>query len=376
MNLRNTVMRIVRETLAYYRYKHCKTAKKFLKQHKCPALTREEKAEIDRYWADYHVKLDTYDWHRMFYAVTGIRDPRFIPQPFAEQVLYRYYKNMGFSAAYADKNMFASFLPEARFPKAFGKRMHFHYYDAEDRYCGDKLNDTFVDRVWDAIREAGGGNEIILKETVASSFGKGVKKATVESKEALQKLLSGYKLENFAIQEVVRQHPFFAQLNPDSVNIIRITTWRKGDRVYPLAPCIRFGIKGSHTDVAFVDGKEILNVVKIGEDGRIAEQYVTLEGEHVDFPAGIDRQVPQWEEILKTVEAGALRLRHFDIVAWDVTVDDQGRVVCIEYNLNFPGSLIYQFAHGPLAGDHTDELLAFLKDPKNKKYLPACIRAR
>ena len=39
-----------------------------------------------------------------------------------------------------------------------------------------------------------------------------------------------------------------------------------------------------------------------------------------------------------------------------------------------PGTQAYQFAHGPLAGDRTDDLLAFLKDRKNIGLIPKCIR--
>ena len=381
MNIRNIKKRAVsavRSALNNRAYRQNKAAKEFVAEHRCPALTKEEKREIDRYWAQYHVKYRNYDWHRMFYTVTGIRDPRFIPQPFAEKVLYPYYKKLSFSSAYADKNIYSTFLPELRFPTVIGKRMNSRYYDAEDRCYGSSVTDAFVERVYNAFlenNENGKIKEIILKISIESSFGKGVRKLTVDSKETMSRILREDQSENYVLQMAVQQHPVFAQLNEDSVNIIRITTWRKDEEVYIFSPCVRFGIKGSHTDVAFRNGKEILNVLKIDPTGRLSDRYVTLEGEHIALPDGCEKQIPQWDEIVRTVKAAALKLKYFDIVAWDITVDDHGQVVFIEYNLNMPGTLIYQFAHGPLAGDHTDELLAFLKDKKNIKFIPTCIRS-
>ena len=60
----------------------------------------------------------------------------------------------------------------------------------------------------------------------------------------------------------------------------------------------------------------------------------------------------------------------------DVTVDADGQVVCIEYNIRAPGVIMYQFAHGPMAGDATDELLSFLKEEKNAVWIPKSIRVR
>ena len=53
-----------------------------------------------------------------------------------------------------------------------------------------------------------------------------------------------------------------------------------------------------------------------------------------------------------------------------MTVDEEGQIICIEYNIRSPGTIVYQMADGPFAGEHTRELLQFLTQPQNrKKYL-------
>ena len=357
-------------------YQNDKTAQRFNKSHKCPELTEEEKKEIDQFWSTYNVKFQEYEWHRMYYTVTGIHDPRYIPVPFAERVLYRFYNKQDFVPAYADKNMFQLFLPSMCFPTSIGKRVNSRYYDKAGNYCGEELTQKYIDAVYDAFLEDcdGRANEIVIKDAVGSRQGRGVKKSAITSKESLNQLLSQSASENIVIQMAVQQHPFFAQFNEDSVNIIRITTWRKENEVYILSPCIRFGIKGSHTDVAYVNGTEIINAVKINRDGTISRKYVTLNGEWADLPDGINTVVPEWESMLKYVKSNALALPYFDIVAWDITVDVNSKVVCIEYNLKWPGTIVYQYAHGPMAGDLTDDLLSFLKDKNNAQLIPPCIR--
>ena len=357
-------------------YQADKTAQRFNKTHGCPELTDEEKKEIDNYWSTYNIKFRNYEWHRMYYGVTGIHDPRFIPVPFAERVLYRYYNKQDFVPAYADKNMFQFFLPRMTFPTSIGKRVNSRYYDMMGNYYGEELTQKYVDAVYAAFIEKcqGKTNEIVIKEAVGSKQGRGVKKFAVISKESLNTLLTQSESKNYVLQIAVQQHPFFAQFNEDSVNIIRITTWRKENNVYILSPCIRFGIKGFHTDVAYVNGTEVINAVKINNDGTIQRKYVTLNGEWIDLPNGINTTIPEWKSILKSVRTNALELPYFDFVAWDITVNSDNQVVCIEYNLKWPGTIVYQYAHGPMAGEHTDELLSFLKDERNMNLIPPCIR--
>lgn len=143
-----------------------------------------------------------------------------------------------------------------------------------------------------------------------------------------------------------------------------------------MCPCLRYGIPGSVTDVSYVDGTEIINCVGISETGRVSDHGVGIDGKVFDLNVP-DKQVPCWDPIVDLVKKNHLTMDYFDIIAWDITVDDNSNVICIEYNLRSPGSIVYQLAQGPFAGDHTDEMLAFLKNSSNQmKYLPKSIRKK
>ena len=344
------------------------------KKHIAP-LSKAETSAIGAYWKQFGVRFRDFSSFQMFYATTGIRDPRFLPYNVADVVLYSYYNDQARAKVWADKNQFSRVLPAMPFPVTIAHRVNGRYYDHERNCFGKEITPEFVSALFRRIREIGCG-AVVVKATTETSRGLGVKKFSIESEDALHSLLNDQRWKNnYIIQEAVEQHPFFAQFNKSSVNILRLTTWRHENGVEVFAPCLRFGIPGSNTDVAFVKGVEIVQSVGIDPTtGTVADHGYDLNGSILPLEI-LDRQVPMWDEIVRLVKRNSLSLDYFDIVAWDMTVDRENRVRCFEYNICSPGVIIYQFAHGPLAGEHTDALLAFLREPKNRKrYLPSSIR--
>ncbi len=335
------------------------TAKEYIAKHQVPPLSEKEKAEIDAYWSRFGVQLDNYDWHRMYYDVTGKKDPRFIPSGFGAAIIYPYYNDRSKTGCWEDKNYYQRFLPQLSFPVMLGQKINWRFYDKEHNcYLPNHLK-AFCEKVYADLQETG-TDTLIIKKTVNTAQGKGVSKYRLSSAQELVQIIEQYReCPSVLIQMVVKQHPFFSQFNESSVNIIRITTWRKGTDIKILAPCIRFGIPGSHTDIAFVEGHEVINAIGIQPDGRIMDYSVTLDGEKK--PLSVEHpNVPNWEQIKAAVKEGHQHLEQFGIVAWDVTVDADGRVIIIEYNLTNPGMTVYQMIHGPFAGDDTDDFLQFL----------------
>ncbi len=256
------------------------------------------------------------------------------------------------------------------------RRINGKYYDNNRRfYQQNEIRELCKDIYQTLISKD--IHAVICKKTVDTNQGKGVKKYTISSLEDLIKLFEENASEkNFILQEAIVQALFFSRYNPSSVNIMRLTTWKHGNEVEVFAPCLRFGVEGFVTDVAYVDGEEIVNGIGIAPDGQIMKKGISMNGDRFSFDFD-DRAVPQWDNVIKTVKEGHRYLEYFAIVAWDMIVDKNGQVICIEYNLNSPGSIVYQMCHGPFAGDWTDELLSFLKDKQNQeRYLPKMIRTK
>lgn len=338
--------------------KNWKTAATFLKEHPQPKLSKEEKNEIDYFWKQYGIKFPDYSWYEMYYGVTGIHDPRFIPHPVLITICYPYYNSMVHGPGWDDKNVYEKLTTSCEFPYSLCHCINGNFYDHEWRFYSKDDILQLSDKI---IMDLGKDTDFICKETCNTSFGKGVKKVEINSIGGISNFLNQYKSKNFILQKRIAQHSFFNQFNPTSANIIRVISWRYEGIINILSASIRFGMKGSFTDVAFVNGKEIVNVVGIDNDGYVKDRFVSLDGNNSNPPQIREKKVPSWDKLLETVKKAHQDLLFFDFVAWDFMIDVKGDPICIEYNIHWPGSVLYQYAHGPLAGDYTNQFLDFLK---------------
>ena len=93
-----------------------KIAASFLKKHAQPRLNSSEKTEIDEYWSQFGIKFPDYSWYEMFYGVTGIHSPKFIPDTLATYICYPYYNIRSHVGGWDDKNVYERLVPSATFP--------------------------------------------------------------------------------------------------------------------------------------------------------------------------------------------------------------------------------------------------------------------
>ena len=59
-----------------------------------------------------------------------------------------------------------------------------------------------------------------------------------------------------------------------------------------MSASVRFGIKGSFTDIAYINGKEIVNVVGIDKNGCLKDRFVTFDGNSDVNPQIQEKIVP------------------------------------------------------------------------------------
>lgn len=341
-------------------------------KNKYKELTAEQKKEIDSFWAQYGIKYPDYSWFKMYYGATGIIDPTFIPHPIAHTLIKKYNVS-GAIGGWDDKNVYELLVPNVKFPESLAHYIHGKYYDSEWKLYDSDVDSQkrFANKIFD---ELCGDDSIIVKKTTKSAFGKGVQKTTIKNNADVFNLLESLKgKEGFILQKCIKQHRFLAQFNETSVNVFRVITFRSSSGIHFLSASLRFGIDGQCTDVAFIDGEEIVNVVGVdSETGKIKEVLYDVNGEK-EFTklADIkDRTVPCFGEMVKTAVEGHSRLLHFDFVGWDFTIDDKGQIICVEYNIVSPGTQLYQFAHGPLLGKYVEEYLEPLKAEEVRAKIP------
>ena len=352
---------------AINRYLLCdyKRAANFLKIHTSYALCQlsaKEKHEIDEFWAQYGVKFPDYTWFQMYYSVTGIHSPKFLVNIFVFSVLYNYYNNQEDVLGWDDKNIYEKLVHNVKFPESLAHKINGRYYD--DEYKPYDNTEDGLKRLSERIySKLNGETDLIVKMSKGSFAGKGVMLIKdIHSANDVMAILQENGARNYIMQRKIEQHPFFSQFCSTSVNIIRLITWHDGNEVKIFSATIRFGIEGSVTDVTYVNGKEIVNVVGVNEDGIINGKFMSFDGIAENHPIIIDKQVPSWKKLRNAVVEAHKEMFHFDLIGWDFTIDKGGNPICIEYNIKRPGTILYQYTNGPLAGKYTEEFLAFLKD--------------
>lgn len=361
-----------------YMQSHEKIASEYCEKFCVPDLTDEEKEEILAYWEQFGIGIYDFSWHRMYYFVTGRHDPRFVPDMVAGLVLYEYYNDRVYENTWRDKNMFERLLPGVPFPKTYGKCIRNRLFLPNGEYlerdvCGEE---QFANVVWNNLKISG-KQHIIIKNTRDTGFGKGVSKYPIASKDDVLAAIHAWDgCKNFIVQECVHQHSALASFNESSTNMMRICSWRHGTEVDILFAAVRAGIPGSVTDVSFVDGIEMVNIVGITSDGYFSEKMLDQYGRVIkELPRGV--AVPSWDKIKRIIKENHLLIDNFDIIGWDFTIDDAGEPKCFEWNIQWPGTVFYQYANGPLYGENTERIFDFLKNEENQKnYIPYYMRAK
>ena len=353
--------------------KKYKLANTFLKNNPQPPLTINEKNEIDDFWAKYGVKYPDYSWFQMYYGVTGIHNPKFIPDPFVGGVLYAYYNDAKSIGGWDDKNLYDQLVSSVSFPKVYCHYYMGDYYDGSWNYFSFQDLDKLSKQIYEHFSSSN-KKEFVIKKTRSSSYGKGVQLLSFNSPDDITRILKSRK-SDFVIQEKVKQHPFFDQFNKSSVNILRVISFRHKGEIKILSVSIRYGIEGAFTDVSFIKGKEIVNVCGVSDEGVVNERCANLDGRIVPPQTLKEKGLICYDEIIKQVKLAHKQLFPFGLVGWDIAVDIHEKPIFIEYNVNWPGTMLYQYANGPFGGKYTEDLLKFLTNKANqKKYISRYFR--
>ena len=239
-----------------------------------PVLTSVQKNEVKDYFKQYGFDVRT-DWHNYYTFMTGEFSKKYIPADLMYTTIVPYFNYMPFEGTYQEKGIYGRLLTNVRQPKTIIQRIHgFYYSDGWQKPITES----------EAIQKCANLNKVIIKPSVDTCQGKGVKLlTTVNGKTAdgisVAELFSQYG-ENFIIQERVQQHKFLTSLNESSLNTMRILTLRlNANDVVVLSKAIRVGGKGSITDNGYGGGF----CTGIEDDGTLKPNGCQLTtGVHID----------------------------------------------------------------------------------------------
>lgn len=321
----------------------------YFKSHVMPADFdyKAHKKELSPYYEKQGFKVSMM-FADYFSRLNGITSDRYLSMDVYYFYVIPSLNRYDFKNAYLDKNIYSELFPMVKQPKTIVKNIHGIFYRDG--------NEITLDQAVEAVNAAAG--ELMIKPTVETCNGEGVEQIREFGITAVRDLFERYCI-NFIVQEKVKQHPVLQQVNPTSLNSMRLYTYRHLDGtyefLYPFAH-MRFGGKGAIKDNVSQGGGTCLILNDGSVDDRVF-RFKHMEVSSLKQETGVEGLVvPNYQSVVETLLNMHRRLPYFDFVGWDVTVLPDGEPLFIEFNL-VPSVEGPQMMAGPMFGDCLEEVI-------------------
>lgn len=297
------------------------------------------------YWKQFGYK-PSIKWYKVFAEKDHKVDPRYIPDDLYYGELVPYFSNSQFRRFGEDKCYHDLWFSDLKRPKTICKNIAGVFYDP-----GMNIIDI-NQAVKLCTREDG---EMLIKPSIDSGEARLITFFSDPGKSETQiRNTMGKMGANFIAQASVKQHPVLAELNPSSLNTIRVVSFLFNGEVHILSAILRIGAANAKVDNIGAGGF----AVPILSDGQLKDRGVNRKAEWIsENNYGVkfaDVKIPSYEKIIEIIKQKHKNLAHFKLIGWDFSVDVSGDPVFIEYNV-CPGA--NQVTCGPTFGDLTDEVL-------------------
>lgn len=306
-------------------------------------------------------------WLRLYSNLTGIVDYTYLPENLFYTVIERVLNDCDREDGdMEDKNLLSRLVDKEYLPKTYVRFIRGIFYDED-------YNVLSRNEVAEVLSTNNG--PIVGKIASESLGGHGVKIFYYKKNQYSASdgtILSAQWIEDnfemYILQEKLNQCDFAAKFNPSSVNTCRITTLRcpwNGEVVVAKGG-MRFGVAGKEVD-NMTSGGVSVGLSEIGELGPVAFSYngMTQYDRHPSSGLEFKGHVhPYYLSMCKVIKKYAKLIPHFNVIAWDVIADADGRVKIIELNLVGQGTAVQQFAFGSLFGKYTEPLIKWVAQHK------------
>ena len=238
----------------------------------------------------------------------------------------------------------------------------------KDKVCFLKTFSEFISRDWLYLPETTAEEfraflekhrSIALKPPL-SSWGIGFKKLNLEDVEDIGALFAELSERGYLAEQFLQSDEELARFHPESLNTLRVITFRKGNRFEVFGAGLRVGNKGLHVDNAHGGGifceidPKTGRIITDGLDEH-GNNYLSHPMTGVSFRG---QQIPYWPQVVELCRRASMMLPCLHVVGWDVAILPGGRLELIEGNHN-PGMNIVQ---APAKHGVHDKFAAMLLD--------------
>lgn len=311
-----------------------------------PKLTNEEKISIRKIWPGVTILNMDMVHARLFKKIHGF-SPYYLSPCWYNEIRDKMNpKNQLY--ALENKALCDVYFPDLSFPEVYLRRLNGSFFDVDMNYLS-------IEEAKAILRSK---NEFVIKPSIGTEQGQGVKKVTMDAKIDLDALFKE-EGKDFIAQEVLKQAPEIEQLNPTSLNCFRVTTMYMENK-FGYSTALKVGKKG-----AVRDNWNSGYWVNVNNDGRCSKYGYDYDmNPHEQTDSGIvfeNLQMPKFQEMISHLETMHKKLfPNCGVIGWDVTIDKDYKVRIIENNLWDPGTNIEQFVCGDFFKDFRDQMLNYL----------------
>ena len=327
--------------------------------------SREYRCGILPYWKSLGRRPRRF-WFELFGSKDGIIDPEFVPADIYYTELLPYINSFDLYYASSDKCYQDYWFPEVRQAQTVCRRISGLYFDAAMHMIPER----------EAVRLClGHEGGLVIKPSVYSSnsFGIHMVDPSCCDEEEILGIFNDVGADLIA-QDRIMQHPRHADLNPASVNTVRVNSSLTGEGLCIPSSSIRVGAPGEARvsvgsggffaeilDDDSLSRNALIDSVEWKDPGRGREEKMqhtmkwTADGANGRYDAGF--RIPAMDKIRSQVRMLHPRLAHFRWIGWDWTVDEEGEPVLIEFN-GSPGIIVSQMISArPVFGEMTGWIL-------------------
>ncbi len=311
-------------------------------------LTREQEREARAFWKQF--KAVPMIYHNFYTEKYGKFYKEYIPDEVYYNDIQPHFNHYRLSKALDNKCYYPKMFRGIPQPKLVAYCLNGFWY----------IDDVIAQKgIEDVFRVLTKEKEVFVKQATDCGGGHGVKYLNCQglTMADFQASIQGIR-GDIAIQRGITQHSALAKINPSSVNTIRLITLLEKDGARVLSTILRMGVGDTKVDNSSSGGMTV-GVTPEGCLKKYAcanknKMVCTHPTSQVVFEG---YALPSFEQVKELVVKASYMVPHFRMVAWDVSVLEDGTPVLIEANL-YDGQLdSHQIHNGPLFGADTARIM-------------------
>ncbi len=191
------------------------------------------------------------------------------------------------------------------------------------------------------------GKDVVIAKELDNSGGKGISKVELK-KEELSKIYESLKeKKQYLVEELILQNKKVNELNPSSVNTLRLFTFFDGKESHVINCIFKIGNGG------FVDNFSSGGMYTfVGTDGKVLVPAIDVLDHKIEIhPVSkkklVGFQVPNYEKAVGMVEEASKLVPQIRYIGWDVAILEND--VCLVEGNEYPG--VFQIKPSFVSGE-------------------------